>query len=144
MTMGLCLTQNSTCLHHLLKATQQGILGFTFTYQDLRRHNTPTHSRDIHRPNISSPCMSTISNQFIWPVYFFDSNHYSTLAYHHVVQTVLRYLYHNRRMLRETSRVVTWSHYFRNDPLSLLDGTRDNAWVHSVSHEMSRTLARQP
>jgi hypothetical protein len=88
--------------------------------------------------------MSTISNQFIWPIYFFDSNHYSTLAYHRVVQKVLRYLCHNRRMLRETSRVVTWSHYFRNDPLSLLDGTRDNALVHSVSHEMSRTLARQP
>ncbi len=87
MTMGLYLTQNSTCLHHLFKATQQGILGVTFMYKDLR-HNTPTHSRDIHRPNISSPCMSTISNHFIWSVYFFDSNHYSTLAYHNSVLTL--------------------------------------------------------
>ncbi len=58
MTMGLYLTQNSTCLHHLLKATQQGILGFTFTYRDLQWHNTPTHSRGIHGPIILSPCMS--------------------------------------------------------------------------------------
>jgi len=132
MTTSLCLTQNSTCLHHLLKATQQGILGFTFTYQNLRRYNTPTHSRDIHRPNISSPCMSTISNQFIWPVYFFDSNHYSTLAYHRVVQKVLRYLCHNRRMLRKTSGVGFHNCYCysRSALTSFFDGSRDSVWAH--------------
>ncbi len=130
MAMGLCLTQNSTCLHHLLKATQQGILGFTFTYQNLRRHNTPTHSRDIHGPIILSPCMSTRSNQLIWPVCFFGSNHYSTLAYHRVVQKVLRILCHNRRMLRETSGVGFHNCYFRSALTSLPGGMRCSALAH--------------
>ena len=48
--MGLCLTQNSTHLHHPLKAPQQGVLGFTFTYGNFQCHNTPTHSSNIHSP----------------------------------------------------------------------------------------------
>jgi hypothetical protein len=60
--MGLCLAQNSPRLHYPLEATQQRVLGFTFTYRDLQRHNTPPHSRDIHGPIILDPCMSLRSN----------------------------------------------------------------------------------
>ncbi len=130
MTMGLCLAQDSTRLHHLLKATQQGILRFTFTYQDLRRHNTPTHSRDIHGPIILSPCMSPRSNPLIWPICFFDNNHYSTLAYHRVVQKVLRCLCRTRRMLRKTSRVGFHNCYFRSALTSLPDGMSCSALAH--------------
>ena len=53
--MGFCLAQDSIHLHHPLKASQQGVLGFTFTYGDFCCHNTPTHSSDIHRPGIPQP-----------------------------------------------------------------------------------------
>jgi hypothetical protein len=61
--MGLCLAQNSTRLHHPLKATQQRVLGFAFTYRDLQRHSTPTHSKDIYRPIILGPCISEVRSQ---------------------------------------------------------------------------------
>ena len=57
MAVGLCLTQNSTNLHLLLKATQQGNLGFTFLYRDSHWGTSP-HSRDIHGPCIHGPRMS--------------------------------------------------------------------------------------
>ncbi len=51
--MGLCLAQNSTRLYHLLKATQQGVLGFTLTYRDFCRQKLSfpePHPGQLPRP----------------------------------------------------------------------------------------------
>ena len=55
--MSLRFSQDAAHLYHSLKATQQGILGFTLTYGNFQRHNTPTHSRDTHKSGTWPMCV---------------------------------------------------------------------------------------